>query len=75
MRTNVEKMMSDTDRPALERAPQLIAHRCHCGSYGGFGFTRPGRHSKMEWWCWEHYPYRNPDARIEAGMVAELMAS
>jgi hypothetical protein len=67
--------MSDIDRPTLDCAPQLIAHRCHCGSYGGFGFMPPGRRSAIEWWCWKHYPYRSAEARIEAGFVAELLAS
>ncbi|TCR69273.1 hypothetical protein [Rhizobium sp. BK376] len=47
-----EVFMSDIDRPALQRAPELIAHRCHCGAYAGFGFSAPSRRHQMEWWCW-----------------------
>jgi hypothetical protein len=55
--------MSDVDRPALQRAPALIAHKCHCGAWAGFGFTPPGRSQETQWWCWEHYPYRHDDTR------------
>ncbi|KAA0689425.1 hypothetical protein DTW90_31460 [Neorhizobium sp. P12A] len=67
--------MSDIDRPALQRAPELIAHRCHCGAYAGFGFSAPSRRHQMEWWCWAHYPHKDPDAQRGAGTVAELLAS
>lgn len=30
--------MSHIDRPTLQRAPKLVARRCHCGDWAGFGF-------------------------------------
>lgn len=50
--------MSDIDRKVLQIAPQLVAHRCHCGEYAGFGFAPPGSGQETQWWCWEHYPHR-----------------
>jgi len=32
--------MSDIDRPTLQRAPTLVARRCNCGDYAGFGLRR-----------------------------------
>lgn len=30
-----------------------------CNEWGGFGYSS-GRSSTPRWWCWEHYPYREP---------------
>lgn len=68
--------MSDIDRPALQRAPALVAHRYHCGQYAGYGFTPPGRPQDTKWWCWAHYLHKERRAaQDEAGHVAERLAS
>jgi len=39
-------------------------HYCQhegCKKWGGFGFDRPTADGKVtDWWCWEHYPYKDP---------------
>lgn len=35
-------------------------HYCcvpECKKWGGFGFTR-SKAEAVQWWCWEHYPYK-----------------
>ncbi len=37
-------------------------HYCcisECKKWGGFGFAR-NRAEPVQWWCWEHYPYKTP---------------
>jgi len=58
--------MSDIDRQTLQRAPKLIARKCHCGDWAGFGFCTAGF---QDWWCWTHYPYKT-SARLEAAEIA-----
>jgi hypothetical protein len=62
--------MSDIDRPTLERAPALVARKCSCGDWAGFGF---GNGDQQEWWCWKHYPYKT-SARLEAAEIAEAFS-
>lgn len=62
--------MSDIDRPTLKRAPALVARKCDCGDWAGFGF---GEGERMEWWCWKHYPYKT-SARLEAAEIAEALS-
>jgi hypothetical protein len=50
--------MSDTDKHPLTTAPQIVAHKCYCGDWAGFGFQPP--RGNPEWWCWEHYPHKTP---------------
>jgi len=63
--------MSDVDRQVLQRAPKLVAHKCHCGDWAGFGFSTAER---QDWWCWKHYPYKT-SARLEAAGIAANLAS
>jgi len=63
--------MSDTDRPSLKRAAVLIARKCHCGDWAGFGF---GKSEQQEWWCWKHYPYKT-SARLEAAEIASMLSN
>jgi hypothetical protein len=35
-----------------EKAPAIIAEKCHCGDWAGFGFQAPG--GNAERWCWEY---------------------
>jgi hypothetical protein len=63
--------MSDVDRPTLQRAPKLVAKRCECGDWAGFGF---GKGAHESWWCWTHYPYKT-SARLEAAQIAETLTS
>lgn len=46
------------------------AHHClHevCGKWGGFGFDRvEARVKTTDWWCWEHYPYKDIDEVLRA---------
>ena len=30
-----------------------------CKEWGGFGFSR-SKAEPVQWWCWEHYPHREP---------------
>ena len=62
--------MSDVDRQTLQRAPKLVAHKCDCGDWAGFGF---GLGDRQEWWCWKHYPYKT-SARLEAADIAAKLA-
>jgi hypothetical protein len=64
-------LMSDIDRKTLQRAPVLIARKCHCGDWAGFGF---GKGEEQEWWCWTHYPYKT-SARLEAAEIAAKLAT
>jgi hypothetical protein len=61
--------MSDIDRPTLQRAPKLVARKCDCGEWAGFGF---GKGAAVNWWCWNHYPYKT-SARLEAAEIAESL--
>lgn len=51
-----------TDEPNVV-PPLLIDHHCmhpDCTKWGGFGFDRYQGGAKMtDWWCWEHYPYKD----------------
>ncbi len=58
--------MSDIHRKVLQHAPKLVARKCHCGDWAGFGFCNEDR---QEWWCWKHYPYKT-SARLEAAEIA-----
>ncbi len=66
--------MSDIDRPALQRTPKLVARKCHCGDWAGFGFVKGDRD---DWWCWKHYPYKTSgrlEAALDAAGIAEGLA-
>ncbi len=63
--------MSDLDRPTLQRAPTLVARKCSCGDWAGFGF---GKGEREEWWCWSHYPYKT-SARMETAEIADAFSS
>ncbi|WP_261330522.1 hypothetical protein [Rhizobium leguminosarum] len=63
--------MSGTDRRTLQRAPALIARKCHCGDWAGFRF---GKSEQQEWWCWKHYPYKT-SARLEAAEIADMLSN
>lgn len=67
--------MSDIDRKARAEAPTVLAHRCHCGAYAGFGFMNPRTKKNIDWWCWEHYPYKGNHVRQEVVEIAERLAS
>ncbi|MBB4526280.1 UNVERIFIED_ORG: hypothetical protein M2435_006396 [Rhizobium sophorae] len=58
--------MSDIDRNALSKPRNLVARKCHCGDWAGFGFSKGDRD---DWWCWTHYPYKT-SARLEAAEIA-----
>lgn len=30
-----------------------------CNAWGGFGYAS-GKSAAQHWWCWEHYPYKDP---------------
>lgn len=55
-----------------EQPPAVTPHHCQtsgCGKWGGFGFDRlEGGQKKTDWWCWGHYPYKDPplDGRVSA---------
>ena len=54
--------MSDEGRSSAPGANVIEEHYCSvegCGKWGGFGFSA-GRSAKTVWWCWEHYPYKQP---------------
>lgn len=59
--------MSDIDRPVLQRAPVLVARRCHCGDWAGFPFGKGENQG-----CWKHYPYKT-SSRLEAAKVAAML--
>lgn len=40
----------------------VFEHYCEhsgCNEWGGFGFS-PSRSAPVRWWCWEHYPHKQP---------------
>nr|WP_312865403.1 MULTISPECIES: hypothetical protein [unclassified Rhizobium] len=40
----------------------IVEHYCcdaECGKWGGFGFSA-GKAQETRWWCWEHYPHKEP---------------
>jgi hypothetical protein len=65
--------MSDIDRPTLQRVPRLVAKKCQCGDWAGFGFGF-GNGEQQAWWCWKHYPYKT-SARLEAAETVETPVS
>lgn len=41
----------------------LVEHYCcvpGCKEWGGFGFAR-NKSVPVQWWCWEHYPYKSTE--------------
>jgi hypothetical protein len=37
-------------------------HYCehpNCNTWGGFGLAR-SKGEALRWWCWEHYPFKEP---------------
>ncbi|MFC5760500.1 hypothetical protein [Rhizobium sp. GCM10022189] len=50
--------MSDNNQTSADHTPVLVARKCHCGKWAGFGFSLTRREDQQEWWCWEHYPYK-----------------
>lgn len=49
------------DRTDTHPGP-IQEHWCEhpeCNEWGGFGYSS-GRSSTPRWWCWEHYPYKEP---------------
>lgn len=50
-------------------ASGVIEHLCEhpaCGEWGGFGLSS-GRTPR--WWCWEHYPYKEPGSTRAGGAL------
>jgi hypothetical protein len=40
-------------------------HKCSvtgCGKAGGYGFSS-SKTVEVRWWCWEHYPHKEPPRR------------
>lgn len=40
----------------------IVEHLCEhpgCRVWGGFGYM-PSKAIPPRWWCWEHYPYKEP---------------
>lgn len=38
-----------------------INHYCSvegCGKWGGWGYAR-SKHEPIQWWCYEHFPYKD----------------
>jgi len=65
--------MSDTDRPMQSAGPYV--HYCHCGEWGGYGFSSAAA-IETRWWCWAHYPHRVKDsARQEAASIADALGT
>jgi len=53
--------MSDLDRP-MQSSSQQYEHLCThpgCKKWGGFGFSS-SKAIETRWWCWEHYPHKEP---------------
>ncbi len=51
--------MSDTNKAS---DGVHVNHYCclpDCKKWGGFGFAR-SKAEPVQWWCWEHYPYKAP---------------
>lgn len=41
---------------------RIEEHYCEhpgCNTWGGFGLART-KGEPVRWWCWEHYPYKDP---------------
>ena len=54
--------MSIQDHSTAPGANVIIEHYCTfagCGKWGGFGFSS-GKSVETRWWCWEHYPHKEP---------------
>lgn len=49
-------------------APGTNIHEEHlcsvagCKAWGGFGMST-GKNVETRWWCWEHYPHKEPAKR------------
>lgn len=54
--------MNDTTKTAAsvhENHPCSVAG---CKKWGGFGFST-AKNVEARWWCWEHYPHKEPVRR------------
>jgi predicted RNA-binding Zn ribbon-like protein len=48
---------------------RIDEHYCEhpgCNLWGGFGLASGQR---QRWWCWEHYPYKEPGSTRTAGTL------
>ncbi len=68
--------MSDLDRPMQTTSgPQV--HLCSvggCKKWGSHGFSSD-RYVETHWWCFEHYPHKEKNARTEAAAIAASLGA
>lgn len=46
-------------------------HYCEhtgCNEWGGYGMAR-SRGEPVRWWCWAHYPYKEPGSARTGGAL------
>lgn len=51
---------------------RIEEHYCShpgCNTWGGFGYAT-SKSATMRWWCWEHYPYKEPGSTRASGPFA-----
>jgi len=56
-------MSLDDRTPTHPPPPVSEEHYCEhegCNEWGGFGMAR-SKAEPIRWWCWEHYPYKDPN--------------
>jgi hypothetical protein len=53
--------MGDLDRPQQQTSGHHEHYCCHasCTKWGGYGFSSAAA-IETRWWCWEHYPHKEP---------------
>jgi hypothetical protein len=57
--------MSNEEGAPAPAANIHVEHKCSvagCGKAGGFGFSN-SKSVEVRWWCWEHYPHKEPPRR------------
>lgn len=62
-------MSDDTTRSAPPGIYEQYCEHPGCKEWGGFGFT-VSKSAPMHWWCWEHYPYKEPGKTTASGSLS-----
>lgn len=64
-------MNTDDRTPTYPAPPVHAEHYCEhpgCNTWGGFGLAA-SKSSVMRWWCWPHYPYKEPGSVRTGGSL------
>ncbi|WP_411033866.1 hypothetical protein [Shinella sp. BYT-45] len=64
-----DHMATDDKADTNQHVPE--EHYCEepgCAEWGGFGLAR-SKGEPVRWWCWEHYPYKEPGSTRSSGTL------